>query len=54
MDIQKLKAGSTLNVHPIDTDGGVFATFGLSEVHSELFGLLGIENHTTRTQTSSL
>ena len=43
MDTQELKAGDTFNLHPVDTDGGVCATFGPPEVHNELFGLLGVE-----------
>src|SRR4029434_4217821 len=39
-----LKAGNTLNLRPVDTDGGVCATFGLPEVHNELFDLLGVES----------
>ena len=43
MDTQELEAGDTLNLRPIDMDGGVCATF-LPEVHNELFGLLGVES----------
>ena len=43
MDTQELEAGDTLNLRPVDTDGGVCATF-LPEVHNELFGLLGVES----------
>ena len=43
MDTQELKDGNTLNLRPIDTDGGVCATF-LPEVHNELFGLLGVKS----------
>ncbi len=43
VDTQKLKPGDTFNLCLIDTGGDVHATFGLPEVHNELFGLLGVE-----------
>ena len=44
VNIQKLEAGDTLNLHPIDSDGGVYAIILLSVVHDELFGLHGVES----------
>ena len=41
VDTQELKAGDTLNLRPVDADGGVCSSF-LPEVHNELFGLLGV------------
>ncbi len=43
VDTQKLKPGDTFNLYLIDTGGDVRATFGLPEVHNELFGPLGVE-----------
>ena len=43
MDTQELEAGDTLDLRPVDEDGGVCATL-LPEVHNELFGLLGVES----------
>src|SRR4029434_6662528 len=43
VDTQELEAGDTLNLHPVDMDGDVCASF-LPEVHNELFGLLGVES----------
>lgn len=42
MDTQKIEAGDTLNPRPIYTDWAVCA-IGLSEVQSNLFGLVGVE-----------
>lgn len=36
MDIQKLEAGDTFNLCPIDADGGVYAALGLSKVDNVL------------------
>src|SRR4029434_6126552 len=43
VDTQELEAGDTLNLHPVDMDGDVCASF-LPKVHNELFGLLGVES----------
>ena len=43
MDTQEFEAGDTLNLHPVDMDGDVCASF-LPEVHNQLFGFYGVES----------
>ena len=43
MDTQEFEAGDSLDLRPVDKDGGVRTSSSLPEVHDELFGLLGVE-----------